>query len=622
MASEIKLLGQKRFGPFFLTQFLGAFNDNVFKNALMVLIGYKMVTLTQAEIIEKTNIANALFILPFFLFSAISGQIADKYEKSMLIRNIKVLEIAIMVGAAIGFYFNQINILLAVLFMMGTQSALFGPVKYSILPQFLKEEELVGGNGLVEMGTFVAILLGSLLGGLILKYDNGDQIVSFVIIGLAIMGYLSSRSIPIAAASDTQLKINWNIATETWSLMRYAKSNHTVFLSVLGISWFWFFGAVMLTQLPTYTKVILGSDEEVFTLLLATFSIGVGVGSMMCEFMSRKRVEIGLVPFGSIGMTWFVIDLFFAQPVLTQTTLMTASEFISQPNSWRILIDVVLVGAFAGFYIVPLYALIQTRTEASHRSRVIAANNILNALFMVVAAAFSIGILSQGFSIAELFLALGILNAIVAIFIYTQVPEFLLRFVCWILMNVMYRLKTKGTEHIPATGSAVIVCNHVSYVDALIILAASPRPIRFVMDHRIFKVPVLSYLFRTMRAIPIAPAKEDPTCKDRAFKEVAKALEAGELVGIFPEGRLTPDGELSEFRAGIEEIVKTTPVPVIPIALKGLWGSLFSRHGGKAITKVPKRFWSRVELIGSDAVPAESVDKQRLQQTVEGLLRD
>jgi 1-acyl-sn-glycerol-3-phosphate acyltransferase len=620
MASELQLLGQKRFGPFFLTQFLGAFNDNVFKNALMILISFKTASISIEESNKLVNIANALFILPFFIFSATAGQLAEKYEKSFLIRKVKLAEIMIMIVAAIGFYFNQISLLIGVLFLMGTQSAFFGPVKYSALPQFLKKEELVGGNGLVEMGTFVAILLGFLAGGAI-EFENGTFYISVGIICFAIFGYISSRSIPSIPVANPDLKINWNIITETWSLLKYAKSNHTVFLSILGISWFWFFGAVVLTQMPNYTKLVLGSNPQVFTLILATFSVGVGVGSMMCEFMSRKRVEIGLVPFGSIGMTWFMIDLFFAQPELTSSTLMGAAEFIKLGSSWRIILDVLFVGAFGGFYIVPLYALIQSRTEESHRSRVIAANNILNALFMVAAAAFSIVILGQGYSISELFFALGILNAIIAIFIYTQVPEFLLRFVCWILMNIMYRLKTKDTHHIPTEGAAVVVCNHVSYVDALIILAASPRPIRFVMDHRIFKVPVLSYLFRTMRAIPIAPAKEDPGCKDRAFDEVAKALEAGELVGIFPEGRLTADGELSTFRPGIEEIIQRTPVPVIPLALKGLWGSLFSRKDGKAITKMPKRFWSRVELFGSEAVPACSVDKKALQLTVEEMLK-
>ena len=325
------------------------------------------------------------------------------------------------------------------------------------------------------------------------------------------------------------------------------------------------FGAVFLSQLPAYTKLILGGDESVVTLLLTVFSLGIGAGSLLCERLSGRQVEIGLVPLGSIGLTLFGIDLYFAYPEAAQVAGLTASAFLQQPEGWRVVIDLALIGMFGGFYIVPLYALIQTRSEPTHRSRIIAGNNILNALFMVVAAVLAILLLKAGLNIPELLLVVALMNAAVAVFIYSLVPEFLMRFLVWMLTRLLYRIEQRGMENIPEQGAAVIVCNHVSFVDALILGGNIRRPVRFVMYHKIFRIPVLNFIFRTARAIPIAPAKEDEALMKRAFEEIAAALQAGELVGIFPEGGLTPDGEIQEFRSGIERIVARTPVPVVLI---------------------------------------------------------
>ncbi|MEM9101377.1 MAG: MFS transporter [Pseudomonadota bacterium] len=617
--NQYELLTQKRFLPFFLTQFMGAFNDNVFKNALVLIVTYNLFALAAHNSDATINLLHGLFILPFFLFSATSGQIADKYEKSGLIRRIKIAEIGIMLCAVVGLYLESLSLLIGVLFFMGAQSTLFGPIKYGILPQVLNDHELVGGNGLVEMGTFVSILLGTILGGILVNLPGGPMIIAVTVVISAIIGYLTSRHIPEAKAAAPDLKIQWNIFRSTYSLLKITRKNRVVFLSVLGISWFWFFGSVILAQIPNFNKNVLGGGPQVFALMLSTFSMGIAVGSLWCEKLSRRKVEIGLVPLGSIGLSLITVDLYFAASQITLATdeLLTFIQFFEKGfNYWRILIDMFFIGIFGGFYIVPLYALIQQQSDKQERSRVIAGNNVLNALFMVVAAGMSAYFLSQGMTIPELFLVTALLNALVAIYIYRLIPEFLVRFMVWLLMHTLYRLKEEQLENIPDEEAAVIVSNHVSYVDALIILGASPRPIRFVMDHNIFKIPLLNYIFRTAKAIPIASEKENPETKAQAFVSIAQALNNGELVCIFPEGKITDTGEINVFKSGIEQIIQTSPVPVIPLALKGFWGSFFSRAYGKAMSKPFRRFWSKVSVIAGKPVLAEDVSAAKLQEKV------
>lgn len=618
--SSFALLGKRRFLPFFLTQFLGAFNDNVFKNGLLALITFQAASELGGGVNESlfNNLAAGLFILPFFLFSATAGQLADKYEKSQLMRLIKIWEIGVMILGAIGFVLGNLYLLIGVLFLMGTQSAFFGPVKYGILPQHLDDSELVAGNGLVEMGTFLAIILGIMAGGLLTNIDGyGVWIVAAAVIALAGLGYASSRGIPKAPALSPELKINWNLFTETWRNIGYARGNRTVFLSVMGISWFWFLGAVYLTQLPEYTKEVLHGDQTVMTLLLALFSIGIGFGSVLCDRLSGHKVELGLVPFGSIGLTAFGVDLAFATGGMAATASMDVWGFLDAGGSYRVITDILLIGLFGGFYIVPLYALIQQRSEPSHRSRIIAANNIINAGFMVLAAAFAIALLGPaGLDIPILFLVLAVLNAVVAFYIYALVPEFLMRFLIWVLIHTVYRVRKEGLEHIPEEGAAVLVCNHVSFVDALVIAGAVRRPVRFVMYYKIFNIPLLSFIFRTAKAIPIAGAKEDPEMLERAFARIREELAAGELVCIFPEGQLTASGEMSEFRNGVERIVQESPVPVIPMALRGLWGSMFSRKGGAAFFKLPRKLWARIGLVVGEGVPPEEARAALLQERV------
>ncbi len=615
---QFKLLSQRRFLPFFGAQALGAFNDNVYKNVLVILAAFQTASYTTMEPQILANVSTALFILPFVLFSGIAGQLADRYDKALVLKSVKAAEIAMMLLAAVGFAAKSIEVLLAALFLMGTHSAFFAPAKYGMLPEVLRDSELVGGNAMIETGTFLAILLGTLVAGL-LAIGASTSAISTILIGIAVAGFAASLAIPSLRPAAPELKIDWKPWSSTWSNIRAARESRVVFLSILGISWFWFYGALVLTQIPLYAKNVLGGSEEVVTLLLVMFSIGVGIGSLLCERLSGRQVEIGLVPFGSLGLTIFAVDLYFATPRSPFGAALTAAQFIEQQGAWRILLDTGLVGLFGGLFIVPLYAIVQQRARREAMSRIIGANNILNALFMVAAAALAALALEAGLTIPQLILLNAALNAFVALYIYGLVPEFLLRFFAWLLVNFIYRLERHGVENIPEKGPALLICNHVGYADAIVISASCSRPIRFIMESSIFKIPVLSTIFRGMKAIPVAPAKQDPVVYERAFEIVAEELRRGNLVCIFPEGRLTPDGEVQEFRAGMLRILNETPVPVIPMALSGLWDSMFSRKYKALWKRWPRRFWPKITLRVGTTIPASEAHLDRLRAEVVNL---
>lgn len=619
-SSQFSLLRQRRFAWFFATQFLGALNDNIFRNGLVILITFQGVRVAGMDHTQLANVAAGLFILPFFLFSATAGQLADKYEKSMLMRRIKLLEIGLMSIATIALLSQSYSLLLFVLFLMGCQSSLFGPVKYAYLPQQLHTDELVGGNALVESGTYVAIILGLIVGGITVGFDSNKQtILASCLLAVALSGYLVSRQIPKTNPVDPDLKVSWNAWTETWRIVGFAREEKSVFLSILGISWFWFYASAMTIQIPAYTLDIINGNEAITTALLIAFAVGVGLGSLLCERMSGHRIELGLVPFGSIGMSLFAIDLYFAQPDAQITAVASLADFLSRPNAWRILADLALLGAFGGFYSVPLYALIQKRSKRQHLSRIIAANNVINSLLMVGAAIISITLLNSGVSIPQLFLIIAALNALVAIYIYSLLPEFLMRFLAWVVINIVYRIRPSGLENIPSEGAAVVVCNHVSFMDPIILGGSVTRPMRFVMYFKIFQMPFLRFIFKNAKAIPIASAKEDRQLMDEAFEKVDAELAAGNIVCIFPEGGLTHDGEVQKFRAGIEKIIARRPVPVVPAALGRLWGSWFSRRKGGGIRKLPGRLFARVPVIFGAPVAASEATAENLELLVRTL---
>jgi 1-acyl-sn-glycerol-3-phosphate acyltransferase len=598
-----------------MTQFLGAFNDNLYKNGLVIYIAFQTVNMNQGTSNSLVNIAAALFILPFFLFSPIAGQLADKYEKSILIRRVKQLEIIIMLFAAIAFYFESLELLIGILFLMGTQSSLFGPVKYSLLPQALKSEELVGGNAMVEFGTFLAILFGLISSVFIIGF--GTDMLSLAVVFVACIGYLVSRSIPTLPPAAPELKVSFNLPKQTLNILRDARQNRTVFYSIMGVSWFWFVGVTYITQLPNYVRYELGGNEQVYILLLAMFSIGIGAGSFLCERMSGRIVEIGLVPIGALGLTLFGVDMYFNYSITISQALIGPMAFISDSSNLRIMIDIVMLGISGGIYIVPLYALIQQRSELKKRARIIAANNVLNALFMVVAALYGLFALSAGVSVPTLFLIMAIMNAAVALFIFKLVPEFIMRLLIWLLIHTIYSVDKVKLDKIPDSGPAVLICNHVSYVDALILAGCIKRPIRFVMYYRVYQLPVLSFVFKTANAIPIAGGGEHTGLTKLAFNRVSEALNDDELVCIFPEGKITESGDMQDFKPGIMKIVQRDPVPVIPLALRGLWGSFFSRRYGNAMSRwFPRGWFSRIELIAGDAIDPSGASLESLYRRV------
>jgi len=613
--SQFRLLRQRRFLPFFGTQALGAFNDNVYKNALLLVATYDTAAYSALDPVLLTQLGNGLFILPFVLFSGIAGQLADRFDKAVVMRVVKLCEVAIMVLAGIGFARHDIWLLLGALFLMGAHSTFFAPAKYGCLPQVLVEDELVGGNALLEMGTFVAILLGQVLAGVFAAAHELGVLVGGLF-AIALAGLVTSLFIPSIPAAAPGLRIDRNIARSTFANLAAAYADRTVFLAVLGISWFWFYGALVVAQLPLYAKAVLHGSEAVFTTLLLAFSLGVGTGSMLCERLSGRRLEIGLVPLGSLGLTVFGIDVFFATPAAAPAALLDPAGLLATGFGWHVVIDFALIGLFGGLYIVPLYALMQRLTPPAFVSRVVSANSIWNALFMVVAALFGMLLLKRGATIREVLLVGAVLNFAVTAFIYARVPEFLLRFLAWLVARVLYRIRVTGLENVPAEGAALVVCNHVSFADALVLSAAVHRPMRFVMEASIFRTPVVNLVFRGMKAIPIASAREDLAAREAAFAQVLAELAAGQLVCIFPEGRLTADGSIGEFRPGLMRVMKERPVPVVPVALSGLWGSSFSRcHRGLA-RYLPRRLWSRIDVVVGPPVAPAAVTPEGLRERV------
>jgi len=601
--SLFNLLAKRRFGPFFTVQFLGALNDNIFKNTMLIMIAFR--ASSEAESGMLSNLGAGLFILPFFLLSPLAGQIADKMDKARMMRIIKAAEILFMLIGAAGFYTGNNALLFTTLFLMGVHSAFFGPAKYSILPQHLKEDELMNGNALVEMGTFLAILIGEIAGGLLAGRHNVHAI-SGSILGVALLGFLCSLSVPSAPSAAPDLKINWNAFSEIAALARLIRKKESVFNSILGISWFWYFGSTLLVQISTFAKHSLHGNENVVTLLLAVFSASVGVGSMLSAKLSRGDIELGLVPVGAFGMTVFMADLAFIHypaPGIENMGLHAVLHGTHFASTLRALIDLGLVGMFGSLFIVPLYALIQTRSDEDTRSRVVAANNVFNAVFMVGSALVDVALLKAGLNTVQILFFTAILNVVVAAYIFLLIPEFVMRFVVWILASTIYRLRYHGRDLIPKNGAAVIVSNHVSFIDWFVITAACRRPVHFVMDHNMFRKPILGTAFRLAKAIPIAPAKEDATLKERAFAAISARLKDGDLVCIFPEGKITFDGKVNPFKPGVERILAADPVPVVAMSINGLYGSFFSRKDGPAMSHLPKPSRRVVEISIAPPLP-------------------
>lgn len=575
---QLRLLNEKRFLPLFLTQFLGAFNDNVYKNALVILITYKLATEWQSNAEILITVAAGIFILPFFLFSTLAGQLADKYEKSSLISCTKIAEIILMLMAGIGFYLHSIPLLMFVLFLVGTQATFFGPLKYAILPDHLKTEELIAGNALLEAGTFLAILLGTIFGGILATLKIGSTLVAISILLIAILGYITSLRIPRAQAAAPNLKINFNPIDETWNMVQHTFQKRDLYLSIMGISWFWLVGATYLSQFPTYAKDILGAQSTVVTLFLAIFTAGIGSGSLLCNRLLKGKVHATFVPLAALGLSVFAIDLVIAshQGLRHALQLMSLSQFLSYFTNWRILIDLFLLSTCGGIYIVPLYAILQNESDATHRSRAVAANNIINALFMVIAAVVTSMLLFFHFSITFIFLVVALANLIVAIYICNLLPEALVKsFLIW-LLKMLYRAEVRGIENYYKAGKRVLILsNHTSFLDALLLAALLPDRLTFAIDTHVAQKWWMKLMLKLVNTYSV-----DPT-NPLATKSIIEYLRHDHHVVIFPEGRITVTGSLMKIYEGPGLIADKAHATLLPVRIDGAQYTHFSYLRGK-----------------------------------------
>jgi acyl-[acyl-carrier-protein]-phospholipid O-acyltransferase/long-chain-fatty-acid--[acyl-carrier-protein] ligase len=581
-STSLALFRTRRFLPLFVTQLLGALNDNVFKNALVILVTYRLADQTGMNGSLLATAAAGIFILPFFLLSATAGRCADKFEKSWLIALIKLSEIAFMGLAVIGFAWSSVPLLLVVLFLMGVHSTFFGPLKYGILPTHLHPDELIAGNAFIEAGTFLAILLGTVIGGVAVTASSGIVLISSATVAIAGLGFIASLFIPKAAPAAPELRLGFNIVAQTWEMTRYAAARRDLLLSVLGISWFWLVGATFLAQFPTFAKDVLGGDEHIVTLFLTVFSIGIGLGSLLCNRLLAGEVSARHVPFGALGITIFAVDLYYASRGSTPNAgaLLGVGEFLMDAAHWRIVVDLLMIAVCGGVFIVPLYAILQTRSEESHRSRVIAANNIVNALFLVVASAATFAALSLGISVTEIFLAVAIANLVVAVYICGLLPDALIKAFLAAILRLAYRVDVRGIEHYKAAGDrAVIVVNHVSFLDPILLATFLPDRPMFAINTFIARQWWVRPFLPLVRAFPI-----DPT-NPLAMKGLVRAVQGGAKCVIFPEGRITVTGALMKIYEGPGLIADRAGAPLVPIRIDGAQYTPFSRLRGKVRTR-------------------------------------
>lgn len=605
-------LRHPRFRGLFWAQLLGALNDNIFKNALVVLVLHRGWTLGGLEPRLFAVVAGLVFFTPFLLFSAQAGQMADGMDKSLLVKRLKSLEIAMALVALAGLASQRLELLLLALFGFATQSAFFGPVKYAILPQLLEEPKLLGGNALVETATSLAILVGTMAGvGLA---AHSPLAVAAVVVILALLGRAAASLLPALGQPEPGQRLSGWVAAQK-EVFSLTCQTRPMLLTVLGVSWFWLFGGTFLTLIPLYSTEILGGSEGATSLLLMAFSVGIGVGSQLCERLSNGRMELGWVPFGSLGMTLFALDFSYRTPA--RGLHATPMELLNQAEVVRLLIDLTGVAVSAGLFIVPLYTYLQKRSKPEVRSRLIAGNNLWNSLFLVGSTGLLFAALHQGVSMAQIVRTLAIANLVVSFLAYRQMPEFVMRLVVVFITKICYSMRVRNADGIPQDGSYVLVANHVTFVDWLFLAAGTDRPVKFVMTHVFYYMPVVHYLFRDGGAIPIASRKTHPEIFDAAFEAIHQALQNGEMVVIFPEGKLTTDGTMDEFKRGVEAILKRDPVPVIPVALKGLWGTRWSKAPGRRF-----HFRPPIEMIVGQQVPAEEATAARLQDEVLALRGD
>lgn len=603
-------LTHARFRGMFWAQFFGALNDNVFKNALVILVLYHGWTVGSIPPKQFALLAGVVFITPFILFSAWGGEMSDRLDKALVVRRLKTMEIFVALVALAGLFTHQSLLLLAALFGLATQSALFGPVKYAILPQLVEPDELLTSNAVVEAGTSLAILLGTMLGGALASYD--PRSVPLATLLIAAIGRLAASKIPEAPPLGDLPRTGWWRANS--DALKLTWQTTPMLLTVLGISWFWLFGGVCLSLFPLFSHDVLHGSETVTTLLLAAFSVGIGLGSQACEKLSNGRMELGWVPLGSLGMTAFCLDfgLLHFDPAQARTVM----SILQDPQGLRMVVDLTGLAVSSGLFIVPLYTFLQKRSQEESRSRLVAGNSLWNSIFMIVGTVAVMEALKYGVSLPEIFLALAVSNAVVAVAAYRKLPEFVLRLYVVVICKIFYSLKVKNAENVPAEGPCVVVANHVTLVDWLFLASGTDRPVRFVMFHTYYNMPLAHYLFRDGGAIPIGSGRSHPELLQQAFESIHEALLDDQMVIIFPEGKLTDDGEVDEFKRGIEKILERDPVPVLPMGLKGLWGTRWSRAEGRRFHYRPP-----IELVVGEVLQPHGLTAEVLREKVLELLK-
>ena len=609
----------RRFFPLFWTMFLGALNDNLFKNALVLLITYKSVSLVGLNSAALVAMCGGIFILPFFLFSATAGQLADSISKTKLIRVTKMTEFAVMFLAAVGFYFEEFNLLMIVLFLMGTQSAFFGPLKYGIIPELINRDELVVGNAFIGGGTFLAILIGTILGGVAVSNSSATLVSAIAVLLISGLGIISSLLVKECEPVDSTVKPDYTFIRPTIDIIKLTMKDKKIFNACMGISWFWFIGAAILSLIPSLSKDLFHGNETIGTLFLATFTIGMGLGSFLSERLSQKRPEVGMVPIATVLMSIFLADMAYCANQFSgpdSVGLIGLNEFFKYDYSLRAVLDLLLVSIFGGTYIIPQFTFLQDYTPRNILSRIIAGNNIWNAIFMVSAAVLIMVFSSLSVSIPETFYIIAGLNFLFSFYLFYVNSAVTWRFICWVASKLMYNLEIEGRENIPNEGPVIITCNHVSFIDWILIMSASPRPVRFVIDYAYYYAKGLRFFFKQVHLIPIATKKEDPEVLERAFEEMKNALEQGDVLGIFPEGWITRDGKMRRFQPGIKKIISMHPSVVIaPMVIQGLWGSFYSFEG-KGVFKGFSFKRRKVTLKILPAISAEKFDLKEFETSV------
>ncbi|MFQ5481466.1 MAG: acyl-[ACP]--phospholipid O-acyltransferase [Nitrospinaceae bacterium] len=598
-ASLTYLLKTRRFLPLFCTQFLGAFNDNLYKNALVILITFTAAEKAGLNAQILVTAAAGIFIFPFFLFSATAGRLADKFDKARIIRIIKGTEIIIMVGASLGFYLENVWFLMTVLFLMGGQSAFFGPLKYSILPDHLRREELIGANGLIGAGTFVSILTGTLLGGLLILREGGIAWISGLVLTVAGLGWLASAFIPATRPAAPDLHIHLNVWRDTWAMFRHAAHNRRVFLAILGISWFWLIGATFLAQFPTFAKGILRGNEEIVTLFLTLFSLGIGIGALLCNSLLRGRVNATYVPLAALGMSLFIGDLYGASGIELPGRgegLIGAAEFLTSFTAWRILFDLLMISVCGGIYIVPLYAILQTGPEPGHRARTIASNNVMNALFMVAAALITMLMFTLGLSVTQVFLGMAIANLGMAATICLLLPPALVQSALRRLFSLVYRVRVQGQENIAGDGGRVVlIANHLSSLDAFLIAAWAPDRLTFVIGPRVAR------RWRLRPFLELADTHVLDPANRLAARRLVKAVQAGQKTVILPEERLPVTASLMKVYEMAGLIADRSGAQLLPVRIDGAQYTPFTRLGGR----VRLRWFPQITLTFLEPMPLD-----------------